>query len=115
MEHAVDERSEPRFVVDSREVWLQWKAGGTHFGTLATLFDISRHGARVISPLLPDAGQGVSLHLAESEPPAWAPAVVAASERGPRLHSVRLRFRESCPVALFEEAVRDAEIALLPI
>lgn len=106
---SLDRRLHPRLPAVDYRVWIGgWRSGGAAFETVAArLEDISRGGARVVSPLAFAEGQEVWLRLAS---PAYAGCVRAEVLEVSTLaggdHAARLQFREECPRPFFDIATR---------
>lgn len=82
-----------------------WDETGFHVQA-ATLKNLSRGGALLVSPTLPPEGERIWLCVTGAPCGDWAEvAVVSRSERAEGSRLVRVRFVEACPYEMFSLAV----------
>ncbi|WP_165246066.1 PilZ domain-containing protein [Paludisphaera soli] len=105
---SLERRAEPRLPAVDGRTWLGWWASESEFATVGSLvLNLSRGGARILTPTPPAPGDEVWLKAAKAAPSDCAVGeVLEVSPTGDGGHFVRVRFDEHCPDDLFEAITR---------
>lgn len=103
-------RREPRFEAVENRLWLQWWQDGEYLGRSATLVNVSRSGAMIVSWVLLREHQRVRIYLEDSAYEVGVHAVVLGVCEAIRgMHQTRLRFLSPCPDHFIEAAANGFE------
>lgn len=107
---SLERRLHPRLPAVDYRVWIGGWVGSGQFATVAAcLKDVSRGGARVVSPLEFAEGDDVWLRLASPDFEGCIRAeVLQVSADAAGHHFARLRFHEPCPDPFFDVATRGS-------